>query len=155
MSIEQLGSLGEFVAAIAVLISLLYLAVQVRQNTAQSKLAAFNDVFKAYSEMRRSLYTSDSMIEVLTKVIEDRELSNTERLKAETFFGENLFCTLQMVRFSSGTEGFSVENLEEAVRRSADLVGTPIGREYWEGNKCLFPPDFVQVIDSHLMKEHT
>ena len=35
MSLEDLGNIGEFVAAVAVVISLVYLAVQIRQNTTQ------------------------------------------------------------------------------------------------------------------------
>ena len=35
MSLEDLGNIGEFVAAVGVIISLIYLAVQIRQNTGQ------------------------------------------------------------------------------------------------------------------------
>ena len=37
MTIEQLGSIGEFVGAIGVIITLIYLAIQIRQNTAMLK----------------------------------------------------------------------------------------------------------------------
>ena len=40
MTLQDLGSIGEFIAAIATLITLIYLAVQIRQNTAQQKLEA-------------------------------------------------------------------------------------------------------------------
>jgi hypothetical protein len=33
MSLEDLGNIGEFVAAAAVIVSLIYLAMQIRQNT--------------------------------------------------------------------------------------------------------------------------
>jgi hypothetical protein len=33
MSLEDLGNVGEFVAAVAVVVSLIYLAFQIRQNT--------------------------------------------------------------------------------------------------------------------------
>ena len=33
MSLQELGGLGEFIGAIAVVISLIYLAAQIRQNT--------------------------------------------------------------------------------------------------------------------------
>jgi hypothetical protein len=33
MSLEDLGNIGEFVAAVAVIVSLIYLAVRIRQNT--------------------------------------------------------------------------------------------------------------------------
>ena len=37
MTLEQLGNIGEFVAALATLVTLAYLAVQIRQNTAQQR----------------------------------------------------------------------------------------------------------------------
>ena len=33
MTLQDLGGLGEFIGAVAVVVSLIYLAVQVRQNT--------------------------------------------------------------------------------------------------------------------------
>ena len=51
MSLEDLGNIGEFVAAIGVIISLIYLAVQIRQNTSavatatyESTMTGFNDI---------------------------------------------------------------------------------------------------------------
>ena len=35
MTLENLGNIGEFVGALAVVLSLIYLAVQIRQNTHQ------------------------------------------------------------------------------------------------------------------------
>ena len=40
MTFQDLGSIGEFVAAIATLVTLAYLAVQIRQNTAQQRIEA-------------------------------------------------------------------------------------------------------------------
>ena len=37
MTIQQLGSIGEFVAAIATLATLIYLALQIRRNTAVAR----------------------------------------------------------------------------------------------------------------------
>jgi hypothetical protein len=41
MSIEQLGSIGEFIAAIAVLFSLLYVGVQIRAHRIEMRRSAF------------------------------------------------------------------------------------------------------------------
>lgn len=150
MSIEQLGSLGEFIAAIAVLISLAYLAMQIRQNTQQSKQNSFYDVFRAYSEMRRSIYTNDSISEPLVKSFNGMELTEVEKLKVETFIGESLFCTLQMIRTAPGIDGFTAENSDEALKLTAVLLQTAIGREYWQNNKKLFPLEFRQQLESHL-----
>ena len=37
MTVIELGALGEFIGSIVVMLTLIYLAVQVRQNTAQQK----------------------------------------------------------------------------------------------------------------------
>ena len=47
MSIDQLGSIGEFVSSIAVVASLIYLAIQVRQNSRETRLASVQRVLEA------------------------------------------------------------------------------------------------------------
>ena len=44
MSISELGSLGEFVGSIAVLATLIYLAMQIRQNTRWVKIQIFESI---------------------------------------------------------------------------------------------------------------
>lgn len=44
MTLQDLGNLGEFTAAVAVLISLIYLAVQIRQNTRWVKIQIFESI---------------------------------------------------------------------------------------------------------------
>ena len=44
---QELGSLGEFIAAIATLITLVYLAFQIRQNTKISRAKLTKDLFLA------------------------------------------------------------------------------------------------------------
>jgi len=41
MTLQDLGSLGEFVAAIATVVTLVYLAVQIRQNTRSIRASSF------------------------------------------------------------------------------------------------------------------
>ena len=42
VTLQDLGSLGEFIAAIATLATLIYLALQIRQNTLESQAASRN-----------------------------------------------------------------------------------------------------------------
>ena len=155
MSIEQLGSLGEFIAAIAVLISLVYLALQIRQNTKQVEQASFNDVYRAYSEMRKSIYSNDAMSDLLVKLLHDDDLTESELVKAQLYIAENLFCTLQMTRVAGGISGFTQENLDAGVEVAAALLESSVGREYWQQYRQVFPPDFQNMIDAHLPKECT
>ena len=49
MTIDQLGSIGEFVAAIAMLVTLAYIAFQIRQNTALARAQSTREISNLYS----------------------------------------------------------------------------------------------------------
>ena len=44
MTLQDLGNMGEFVGAIAVIATLIYLTVQIRQNSRSISTAAYNEV---------------------------------------------------------------------------------------------------------------
>lgn len=48
--LDTLGNLGDFVGGIAVVITLIYLAVQVRQNTSALKAASWQEVVSGARE---------------------------------------------------------------------------------------------------------
>jgi hypothetical protein len=64
MSMADLGSLGEFVASIAVLITLLFLALQMRRSTAEIKLR--NDMDRSGSTVQAALMGANA-VEAYTK----------------------------------------------------------------------------------------
>jgi hypothetical protein len=55
MSLEDLGNIGEFVAAMAVLSSIIYLALQIRQNTAAAATSTYDSVMGGYNELNLTI----------------------------------------------------------------------------------------------------
>jgi hypothetical protein len=55
MSLEDLGNIGEFVAAVAVVISLIYLAVQIRQNTSSVRASTFHETASRAGDFTRAI----------------------------------------------------------------------------------------------------
>ena len=51
MTIVELGAIGEFIGAIAVVVTLIYLAIQVRQNTNALKLNTTQSVTEELQDM--------------------------------------------------------------------------------------------------------
>ena len=71
MTLEDLGNLGEFIGAIAVVASLVYLAIQIRQNTARirenshvSRLLLQENFVSGQESLFRSLLTSEEMYRI-------------------------------------------------------------------------------------------
>jgi hypothetical protein len=61
MSLEDLGNIGEFVAAIGVIISLIYLGVQIRQNTRSVRTASYQSWFDSYSNFSNTVLASPEL----------------------------------------------------------------------------------------------
>ena len=63
MTLDDLGNLGELVGALAVIVSVAYLAIQIRQNTRSLRASAFHNL-------------SNSVANFLGTVAHDSELSS-------------------------------------------------------------------------------
>ncbi len=58
---QLLGNYGEFVGAIAIVVTLIYLAVQIRQNTASSQAASRDSMARLTYDFTMRIASDDSM----------------------------------------------------------------------------------------------
>ena len=64
LSIQELGSLGELVGGLAVIVSLLYLAVQVRQNTKTARASNYESVLNGLREFHALLAQDGELTDI-------------------------------------------------------------------------------------------
>jgi hypothetical protein len=64
LTLEDFGNLGEVIGAIAVVISLVYLAVQIRQNTRMVRASAEQAVFESGIEFDRTLVSDPELTRI-------------------------------------------------------------------------------------------
>jgi hypothetical protein len=154
MSIEDLGNLGEFIASIAVLVSLAYLAVQVRLNTSQLRAnekallrSENNEVMQGYSALRGHVMTDPSLASILVRARSDYaslEPEEVERLDAHT--SEILWINYHL--WSRVRDGiFEPERWERVRPVVVQLVQAPGGRGLWTRTQFLFDRAFVEDIE--------
>ena len=65
---QLLGNFGEFVGAIAVVVTLIYLTTQIRQNTIALRSAAAQDVHENFAAWYLSAQGDASLLSISTKV---------------------------------------------------------------------------------------
>ena len=87
MTLDDLANLGEIVGAIAVLVTLIYLAIQLRQNTSAIKAQTYQEV---YRDLRESLMYLDR--DFIERSIEGRS-TDADRAYYELF----LLVSLQVI----------------------------------------------------------
>jgi hypothetical protein len=61
MSLEDLGNIGELTAAIGVILSLVYLAAQIRQNTRSVRAASYQSWFDSYGALSNFILASPEL----------------------------------------------------------------------------------------------
>jgi hypothetical protein len=97
MSLQDFGNLGEFIGAIAVVISLVYLAAQIRQNTRALHSSSYAQSAEQLWLVNLAVAQNSDLARIMAESAADKPLSpeDTVRLEAALqlyFFGmENLF----------------------------------------------------------------
>ena len=81
MSIMELGALGEFFGAIAVVVTLIYLAVQLKQNTAQLRMDSFQRHLDNHGAPLQAVCLNAEVVKVFVPGLSDYEgLSAEDRM---------------------------------------------------------------------------
>ena len=155
MSLEDLGNIGEFVAAVAVVISLIYLAVQIRQNTSQIvqnthavKVASADSHLQYGVQFRGQIIESADVARVWRTGMEAVESLNEDDRLRFFLLMMNAFASMEN-RFLHAQEGIVPGERWNAWRNALQLyLSEPGPREWWISRKSLFTPGFIEEVES-------
>ena len=150
MTVEQLGNIGEFVAAIATVITLVYLAFQLRQNTRALKATAFQHVTSEMGKNVEHIMDNGELAEILVKgTVEPETLTPAERLRLSAVYVSS-FRRLESVYVQHSLGTMEQENKQGFEKSMIPLLQFPFGREWWSEAKVAFYAPFVHHIDEGL-----
>jgi hypothetical protein len=151
MNLQSYVALAELIAAIAVVISLIYLAIQVRQSNRVNSATARHAISQFALDF--SIFKAEHA-DRLAKVISEKELSPGDLefrwwnhmmvfLHAETYF-HHYELDLMPAKHWSGY-----------VKYVQGYLGTPGVREFWDDVGPAFSVDFSKWIDGLLAEKET
>ena len=82
MNWEAIGALSELVGAAVVVVSVVYLAIQVRQNTISVRSATVHAISESFADFTAKLSDDSELLELYIRgLAEDPQLSTLERLR--------------------------------------------------------------------------
>ncbi len=150
MTLNELGSLGEFVGAIAVVISLIYLAIQIRHNTRAVQSGTHQAVLDGIMRVSASLSDSEGLAQIAQKANEDREsLTDEERVRFEAYADRTV------ANYETAFYNCQRSMIDPVLWSSwshqilADL-SEPGLRHFWEEKKHNYLVEFVEYVDQHV-----
>lgn len=150
--LEALGNLGDFVGGIAVVATLIYLAVQVRQNTIQlrksiesARIEARDATLESFSRFRSQIIGNPDVAALYYRGGQDPEsLTPEERLRFGMLLQE-LFSTMQ---------GAVERNAAAGHPPRGEVMGSilehPGVMAWWSAQKKQFRPEFVSFVETHV-----
>ncbi len=145
MSIQELGSIGEFVSSIAVLITLIYLAIQVRQNTQTMRVSATQEATKVGREVTSNVMTTPGMIEVFLKIQSGEELDPKETF-LQALWAQNVLRAIESF-YLNWKAGLVSDELWLSRRAGTSRAFAVISKQWWVENKDQYEPSFSEMID--------
>jgi hypothetical protein len=146
MNWEAIGTIAEIVGAAAVVVSLLYVAMQIRQNTRQIRVATHDGTSRDLRQLIREISTA-GLTEVFVLGLEDPDSLDDRQKLDFAFLIYDLFKAFENVyyHYLHGTLG---EDAWQGWRRFIEQYATaPGARRYWHVRRDIFTTDFRDLID--------
>jgi len=151
MTLDQLGNLGDFLAALATLATLAYLVLQIRQHTSALRASAFHGFTESINRNNR-LVASDGELARMVGAISTTafvDFSRSDRVRLG-HFSLSVFRTNESLYYQRN-EGAAAE---EAWRTQASwmmqILAWPGVKTWWPLNRGLFTEPFRLFVDSEL-----
>lgn len=147
MNWDAIGAIGEIVGASAVVVSLVYLGLQIRSQNKQAKLSALREMSR---ELRgtTAMFADPNISDIFVRANEDYgSISDAESVQLMVLT-TNIFRAWENAFLES-----KVGNLEESVwqglsREYTQTMGIPSFQHIWDRRKQNFDAEFRRYVDS-------
>ncbi len=153
--LEALANLGEVIGAIAVVISLIYLAVQVRQNTRAQHIENSSRILDRTAAMQAALSRDPAMSALFSKGVSDpQQLTPRERIQF-TWAMYEFFGALEFMFFAARENSIPDEIWQRWSSAAAWWLSFPGVQAWWKVRPIPFANSFTSYIESLLENNPT
>lgn len=154
MSLEQFAYLAQIVASVAVVFSLTFVGLQIRQSTAALQRNEHNSTMEQWTVIRMAIAKHRDIAELMTAGLDgDRPLDAADELRLEQMLQENAWAAFHIwdrTRRGVFPEG-TFELTGGALLRI--ILKTPRGEAWWQSAKTVgFVPGYVADVDAMLAR---
>ena len=154
MSFEQISYLAQIIASLAVVASLIFVALQIKQNTAALQRNEHNSTMAQWTVIRMAIAKHRDIAELMTAGLHgESPLDVADQLRLEQMLQENAWAAFHI--WDRTQRGIFPKGTFEATGGAllGTLLRTPGGESWWRKAKHIgFPPGFVLDVDAVLGK---
>ncbi|MEY2486828.1 MAG: hypothetical protein QOH39_2476 [Verrucomicrobiota bacterium] len=155
MSFEQLSYLAQIVASVGVLASLIFVGLQIKQNTGALERNEHNSTMAQWTVIRMAIAKNRDIAELMTAGLHgERPLDAADQLRLEQMLQENAWASFHI--WERTQRGIFPKGTFEATAGPllCSLLTTVRGGAWWRSAKHTgFIPGFVADVDAVLAKD--
>ena len=153
MNWDAIGAVGEIIGAFAVVISLIYLALQIRSQNLQAKLSATHEMFRVHRETTL-MFATENISDTFVRANQDySSISEAEAVQLMVLI-TNFFRAWEAA-FLENRDGNLDKNVWEALSRDyTEPMGASSFEHIWALRKQNYDLDFQKFVDSIDKREY-
>jgi hypothetical protein len=149
---EALGAIANLLAAIGVIATLIYLSIQIRQNTKAVRSSSVQNLVQSLSTTAQAVVENESMIPLLLKANTGAStLSEEERTRLHFWFIMT-FRRFEGVYFQRDLGFVDAAVIEGFERSHIAVFASKSAQEWWANSKEIFNSGFVSYVEELLKK---
>ena len=150
MNWEAIGAIGEVVGAIAVIATLIYLALQIRQNTAALRSTATQAAHDQAANVYNILCSDPDMAGIFMRgTLAPNELSDDELARLNSFYSVTQFY-LQNWYMQSRDQLMDDTLLSSWSNIVARISTTPGFEQFWEQRSYVYSPVYREWLETEV-----
>jgi len=148
MNWEMLAAIGQLAAVIVGIPSLIYLAMQIRDQTRERRQSAVNELTVQWGDLTRALHENAEFTALYLRGLQSfNDLDPVSKLRLSAFL--NRFFKNWQAMYFSRCDGLLSESLWDEVERTmSDILAYPGTRQWWETRKHWLTEEFGGVVDT-------
>ena len=146
MNIMELGALGEFVGSIGVIATLVYLAIQIRQNSRTLQSTSFQESTNSLNYINMQAATDSELIRVVASDKSFDEFDPEDKARYGLLM-LSIFRVTETTFYqrNEGTVAMAGWTRQEATLRRQLL--SPLVRDWWRSTPFGFTPEFTTLVE--------
>ncbi len=146
MNWEAIGAFGELFGAVAVVLTLGYLAVQVKQNSLGMKVVAKIDIEKSFGEYTDLIVQDSALLELQLRGMKGDELGEIEAARFSLLM-QKATRSFSSMYYQYQTQGLSEDQWYESYRLIRWFTHAPGYRSWWKQNERNYRSEFGNYLN--------
>jgi hypothetical protein len=148
---EAIGSLGDAIGGVGVVLTLLYLAQQTRQNTRAVRAASFHQVADSLSDISMTIVKDPSLVSLLTRVNSDAESLSPDDTARYGYFLLATVRRIESLFFHAEQGTIEIESWRGTQQTLHFIFGKEVAQRWWTENANRFNADFRAYVDQNVI----